>query len=169
MGTKAAFAGILAAALLCLAGAPALAQEDIDRHARCGNCGMNRKAYGYSRMLIRYQDGSETGVCSLHCAAVETGANPGKAVKSLRVADRDTRELIDAETATWVMGGRKRGVMTQHPKWAFSSKAAAVAFIRANGGEIVPWSGALDAAREELAPKPRQGSAGPMAETVPGG
>jgi hypothetical protein len=111
---------------------------------------MDRKGYGYSRMLILYQDGSESGVCSLHCVAVETAANPGKAVKSLRAADRESRELIAAETAIWVMGGRKRGVMTAVPKWAFGSTAAAEAFVREHGGEIVPWAVALDAARKEL-------------------
>jgi len=147
--TNAALAGILAAALLFLAGAPAPAQDDIDRHSSCGHCGMSRKAYGYSRMLIRYQDGSEAGVCSLHCAAVELAASGGRTVKSILVADRGTRELIDAGTAIWVMGGRKRGVMTQHPKWAFASRGAAEAFVREHGGEIVPWADALRAAREE--------------------
>lgn len=149
MGTNAVAKWIPAAVLFFLACATAIAQDDIDRHRSCTYCGMDRKGYGYSRMLVVYQDGSETGVCSLHCAVVETGANPGKAVKSLRVADRDTRELVDAETAAWVMGGRKRGVMTPVPKWAFATKAGAEAFVREYGGEIVPWPAALDAARKE--------------------
>jgi nitrous oxide reductase accessory protein NosL len=48
------------------------------------------------------------------------------------------------------MGGKKRGVMTQLPKWAFQTKADAEAFIKTNGGKIVPWAEALAAAREEL-------------------
>jgi len=146
---------VLAAALLLLAGTVVLAQEDIERHRECTYCGMDRKGYGFSRMLVLYQDGTETGVCSIHCAVIDIGANPGKTVKSYRVADRDTRELIDAETATWVVGGRKRGVMTPRGKWAFATKAAAEAFVREHGGEIVAWSAVLSAAREEPAAKPR--------------
>jgi nitrous oxide reductase accessory protein NosL len=154
-GPKKIFAGLLAAFLLCLCGTPAPAQEDIDRHGECGNCGMSRKAYGYSRMLLRYRDGSESGVCSVHCAAVKLAASGERSPKSILVADRDTRELTDAETATWVMGGRKRGVMTRRPKWAFASRAAAEAFVREHGGEIVSWPEALAAAREESGTKPR--------------
>lgn len=131
--------------------AAVFAQDDIDAHRSCGFCGMDRKAYGYSRMLIEYEDGTAVGVCSLHCAVVELDANKGRKVKALLVADRDSRTLIDAEQAVWVMGGKKPGVMTQRPKWAFGSPAAARAFIEAYGGKVVPWSEALAAAREELA------------------
>ncbi len=47
-----------------------LAQDDIDAHRSCASCGMDRKAYGYSRMLIQYEDGAMVGTCSLHCAVV---------------------------------------------------------------------------------------------------
>ena len=140
--------------LLLMAGAAAYAQEDISEHRNCAHCGMDRKAYGYSRMLIVYEDGQKVGVCSLHCAVVELNAS-GRKVKSLQVADRDTRSLIDAETAVWVIGGKKRGVMTQRPKWAFSTKTAAQAFIDSNGGTIVSWADVLAAAREDANLTPR--------------
>ena len=142
---------ILVVVLFCMAGRGALAQSDIEDHRSCAYCGMDRKAYGYSRMLIQYEDGSVTGVCSLHCAVIELDANQGRTVKALLVADRDTRTLIDAEQAIWVMGGKKRGVMTQLPKWAFQTMAAAEAFIKTNGGKIVSWKEALSTARKELA------------------
>src|SRR5512139_3572516 len=104
---------ILAAVLFCMARTIVFAQDDIKDHRSCVNCGMDRKAYGYSRMLIQYEDGTAVGVCSLHCAVVELDANPGRKVKTLLVADRDSRTLINAEQANWVMGGEKRGVMTQ--------------------------------------------------------
>lgn len=140
--------------LFLTAGAAAYAQEDISEHRNCAHCGMDRKAYGYSRMLIVYEDGSKVGLCSLHCAVVELETG-GRRVKSLLVADRETRDLTDAETAVWVMGGKKRGVMTQRPKWAFSTKAAAQAFIDANGGTIVSWTEVLAAAREDANLTPR--------------
>ncbi len=70
--------------MMFISGNPVLAggtQNDIDDHRSCGNCGMDRKAYGFSRMLVQYEDGTVVGTCSLHCAVVELDANPGKTVK----------------------------------------------------------------------------------------
>ena len=141
--------------LFSVASATVLAQSDIDNHRDCGYCGMDRKAYGFSRMLVQYEDGTVVGTCSLHCAVIELDAHPGRPVKSLLVADRDSRTLLAAEKAVWVMGGKKRGVMTERPKWAFHSKEDADVFIRVNGGTIVTWAEALAAAREDAVPKPR--------------
>jgi hypothetical protein len=116
---------------------------------------MDRKAYGFSRMLVQYEDGTVAGTCSLYCAVIELDANPEKTVKALLVADRDSRTLLDAEKAVWVMGGKKRGVMTEQPKWAFQSEEGAEVFIRANGGKIVTWAEALAAAREEATRRSR--------------
>jgi hypothetical protein len=112
---------------------------------------MDRKAYGFSRMIVRYDDGTEAGVCSLRCGVVELDSSQGRKTKAILVADRDSRMLIDAEQAVWVMGGAKRGVMTSRPKWAFSTRAAAEAFLKEYGGAIVTWNEALAAAREDLA------------------
>ncbi len=136
---------VVFAGITTQAGGP---ENDIDRHRSCANCGMDRKAYGFSRMLVQYEDGTVVGTCSLHCAVIELDANPGKTVKALLVADRETRTLLNAEKAIWVMGGKKRGVMTEQPKWAFQSKEGAEAFIKANGGMIVTWAEAFAAARE---------------------
>ena len=144
---------VLTMVLFGMANMNVLAQDDIDTHRSCANCGMDRKAYGYSRMLIQFEDGDMVGTCSLHCTVVKLDANSGRTVKSLLVADRDSRTLIDAERAIWVMGGGKRGVMSQLPTWAFQSKAGAEAFMKANGGKMVTWAEALDAAREELVQK----------------
>ncbi len=146
---------ILTVSLLSIDGTDAFAQKDVEDHRSCSYCGMDRKAYGFSRMLIQYNDGTMAGVCSLHCAVAEIDAHQDHAVKTLLVADRDSRVLIDAEKAIWVMGGKKHGVMTQLPKWAFQSKADAKAFIKTNGGEIVSLSEAVSAARRERIQEPR--------------
>lgn len=141
---------ILLLILFCLCAAVGMAGNDIDQFRSCGYCGMDRKAYGYSRMTITYEDGSRAGVCSLHCAVTEIDGKKS-AVKSLMVADRTTHEMVEAEKAFWVMGGRKRGVMTPNPKWAFATKDAAHAFMNTNGGVLSPWDTVRDAARKETA------------------
>jgi hypothetical protein len=127
---------------------PVQAQEDIHNHPQCVECGMDRKAYGFSRMLLVYAEGQEVGVCSLHCAVEAMTRQGGPPVKTL-VADRNTHEMIPAEEATWVLGGKKRGVMTRLAKWAFKEKTAAESFIKEYGGEIVTWEEALSAARAD--------------------
>lgn len=150
---RAAVAAI--ATFLVLAGMAVFAADDIDSHRSCHFCGMDRKAYGYSRMLIRYEDGTEAGVCSLHCAVQALNEEPTRPVRNIFVADRDDRTLMSAETAFWVIGGSKRGVMTQRPKWAFRAQAGAESFVKAHGGTIIPWSSALAAAREDAVPAGR--------------
>jgi len=146
---------VMAMVFYTLVGTAALAADDIDSHRSCNFCGMDRKAYGYSRMLIQYDDGTEAGVCSLHCAVTELDANKNRTVKALLVADREDRRLVPAETAFWVIGGSKRGVMTQRPKWAFGTQAAAENFVRSYGGKIITWNEALAAAQEDAAPAVR--------------
>jgi nitrous oxide reductase accessory protein NosL len=136
----------------------ASSSDDLAAHRECGHCGMDRKAYGFSRMLVVYENGTESGVCSLHCAITDQLEHPGLKVKSLLVADRDTRALVPAETAVWVLGGSKRGVMTARAKWAFAERARAEKFVAANGGEIVTWERALEAAREDAKPQAKRKS-----------
>ncbi len=142
---------VVIALLLSFTGTKAFAQDDIDAHRSCAFCGMDRKAFGYSRMLVRYDDGSEVGVCSLHCAVIELEANKARRVTALLVADRNSRTLLEAEHAFWVTGGSKRGVMTEHPSWAFSTKDAAEAFIKEYGGTLTPWTDVRAVARDEVA------------------
>ena len=130
-------------------------QMDISQHRECSECGMDRKAYGFSRMLVIFPDGKEVGVCSLHCAVRVMESNKGEPVKALLVADRNSHDLVAAEKAFWVLGGKKRGVMTMRAKWAFTIKEAAQDFVKEYGGEIVTWDEALAAAKTDAMPKGR--------------
>lgn len=143
--------------LLPLISPPARAEnlQDISVHRECTECGMDRKAYGFSRMLVIFSDGKEVGVCSLHCTILVIDSNKEKSVKSLLVADRNTHGLIAAEKAFWVLGGKKRGVMTMRAKWAFTTKEAAQDFINEYGGVMVSWEEALAAARSDAMPQGR--------------
>ena len=131
-------------------GTYALAQQDIDKHAGCKYCGMDRKMFAHSRMLLVYEDGSELGTCSLHCVAVDLALNIDKAPKTIQVADFNTKNLIDAEKAVWVIGGEKPGVMTKRAKWAFEKKADAEAFIQANKGTLADFEAAIKASYEDM-------------------
>ncbi len=97
--------------LLLTTAALVTATDKVEGPDSCKYCNMNRTRFSYSRMLITYQDGSSTGTCSLHCAAVELASNIDKMPTSIKVGDFTTQKLIDAETAHWVIGGDKMGVI----------------------------------------------------------
>ena len=131
--------------------APACAAAvEVESPKACQLCGMDRTAFAHSRMLIIYADGTTMGTCSLHCAAEELQQNPAKSVRALLVADYLTKELIDAKTATWVVGGQRPGVMTALAKWAFAEAEEAGKFMAANGGMINSFTQALNAATLEV-------------------
>lgn len=142
---------IAVAAVSCIALSLAFAaSDDITKYPSCKHCGMDREKFSHSRMLIEYEDGSSTGLCSLHCAAVELALNIDKTPKAVMVADYSTKALIDAEKASWVTGGSKPGVMTRTAKWAFEKKADADAFIKENGGQPTDFDGAAKTAYADM-------------------
>jgi copper chaperone NosL len=125
--------------------------NDVKEIPACKYCGMNRETFAHSRMLIEYDDGTIVGTCSLHCVSVDLALNLDKAPKAIRVGDYGQKVLIDAETATWIIGGSKPGVMTRNAKWAFASKADAEKFRQENGGRMAAFDEALEAAYKDLA------------------
>lgn len=133
---------------VCLA--PAYAASDIEEIPSCKYCGMDRQKFAFSRVLVTYDDGTKFGACSLHCAAVDLSINIDKFPVSIEVGDLNTKELIDAEKATWVIGGDKMGVMTKRAKWAFASAADAEKFIASHGGSLATLDEAFKAAFEDM-------------------
>lgn len=125
-------------------------QKDIKDHPSCPYCGMNRQQWAHSRMLIEYDDGTAVGFCSLRCAAVDMVNNIDKFPKKIGVGDYNTKALLDAETAVWVIGGDQAGVMTKRAKWAFKDPAAAEAFIKGHGGTKGDLNAAIEAAYDDI-------------------
>jgi nitrous oxide reductase accessory protein NosL len=141
---------ILIVSCLLFTGVAFAATETIENPKDCTQCGMDRLASARSRILLVYDDGTKIGVCSLHCAAEEIKQTNGKQLKSLMVADYTTKELIDAKTAVWVVGGSINGGMNSPAKWAFAREDDARQFVKENGGEVTTFDLALKAAKEEL-------------------
>ena len=127
-----------------------LADEDQVKHPVCLYCGMDRTKFAHSRALITYNDGTTVGTCSLHCAAIDLSLKIDKTPVSIMVADYNTKKLTDVETAHWVIGGDKMGVMTRRAKWAFAANADAQAFIAAHGGSAAEFETAVRAAFEDM-------------------
>jgi len=142
---------VLIAFCLLTGGALWALDNDVKEIPACKYCGMNRETFAHSRMLIEYDDGTIVGTCSLHCVSVDLALNLDKMPKLIQVGDYNNKGLINAETAVWVIGGKKPGVMTRNAKWAFANKADAEKFRQENGGQIATFDEALEATYKDLA------------------
>ncbi|MFZ4858258.1 MAG: nitrous oxide reductase accessory protein NosL [Desulfuromonadaceae bacterium] len=117
----------------------------VEAPADCALCGMNRTKFNYSRAIVTFEDGSRTGTCSVNCAHDAVSGNAGKKVRRIQVADYGTKQLLDAKTAVWVVGGKKSGVMSPVAKWAFAKKKAAEKYVGEFGGRITGFDDAWKA------------------------
>ena len=129
---------------------PVFAQDDIRGAPECKYCGMYRRAFNHSRMLLERAGDGPVGTCSLNCTAVDYMRNLDSLPTAIKVADYGTKKLIDAEAAYWVIGGNKQGVMTARAKWAFKRQSDARAFIKKHGGEPATFEEAIKASYEDL-------------------
>ena len=136
--------------LLIAVAAYAETMQDVQVHKNCKYCGMDREKFAYSRMLVEYSDGSSVGLCSIHCTAVELAQAFDQQPQAIMVADYNNKNLIDAEKAYWVIGGKKPGVMTKTAKWAFADRKDAEAFIKENGGKLANFDDAMQVTYEDM-------------------
>lgn len=151
MNIKTMYLAVLAATVVAFA-APALGQpkDDIQLYRSCKTCGMSREMFSYSRVLVAYSNGTVSGTCSMRCAAVDLALNMGRVPESIQAGDFNSRQLIVADKAYWVIGGKKEGTMATRGKWAFGKKEEADSFIAKNGGMIGTFHDALKASFEDL-------------------
>jgi len=128
--------------------------SDIDKYKKCPYCGMDRKQYHHSRMLVHYSDDLADGTCSLHCAAISLSLNVDREPKAIWVGDNavagDTKPLVEVDKAAFLVGSKIPGVMTANSKVAYGTEAAAQAAQAAQGGEVVKFDQALLAAYVDM-------------------
>ena len=129
--------------------------NDIEKYPSCNYCGMNRRRFHHTRMLIHYGDGSVDPLCSLRCAVTSLTLHLGKVPKAIWVGDNaaggDPMPLTDAEKATYLVGSSIRGVMTRRSKVAYGTPEAAARAMAANGGETADFDKTLLAAYSDVA------------------
>lgn len=125
-------------------------ENDIDKFPKCPYCGMDRKQFHHSRMVVQYSDDLPDGTCSLHCAALSLSLNVDREPKAIWVADNapagEPKPLVEADKATFLIGSKLPGVMTKTSKVAYGSEEAAKAAQAAQGGELGNFDKALLAA-----------------------
>ena len=134
---------------------PKPTENDIAKFPKCPFCGMDRKEFQHTRMLVHYSDDLADGVCSLHCAAISLAVNVDRGPKAIYVADKaasaDPLPLIPVDSAHFLVGSDMKGVMTKRSKVAFGSAEAAKAAQAKHGGEVQGFDKALLAAYTDMA------------------
>lgn len=138
-------------------GKAALAEAPGDELAKCPKCpycGMDRKQFHHSRMVIQYSDGFMEGTCSLHCAAISLSLHVDRDPIAIWVGDNagtgEPLPLTDVDRATFLVGSRLPGVMTASSKVAYGTPGAAKAAQAAQGGELMGFDQALLAAYTDM-------------------
>ena len=121
--------------------------NDIEKYTNCPYCGMDRKKFHHSRMLIQYSDDLADGTCSLHCSAISLSLNVDRDPKALWVGDNaaagELKPLVEVDKATFLIGSKIPGVMTANSKVAYGTEEAAKAAQAVQGGELVKFDQAL--------------------------
>jgi nitrous oxide reductase accessory protein NosL len=128
--------------------------NDIEKYPKCPYCGMDRKQYHHSRMLVQYSDDLADGTCSIHCAAISLSLNVDREPKALWVGDNaaagEVKPLVDVDKATFLVGSKIPGVMTHNSKVAYATEAAAKEARAAQGGELANFEKTLLAAYVDM-------------------
>lgn len=134
---------------------PKAVENDIEKYPKCPYCGMDRKQYHHSRMLVHYSDDLADGTCSLHCAAISLSLNVDREPKAIYVADNasaaEIKPLVEVGKATFLIGSQIKGVMTKRSKVAFGNEETAKTAQAANGGELGDFDKTLTAAYLDMA------------------
>ncbi|MFN3398439.1 MAG: nitrous oxide reductase accessory protein NosL [Sulfurimicrobium sp.] len=130
-------------------------ENDIEKFPNCPYCGMDRKQFHHSRMLIQYSDDLPDGTCSIHCAAISLSLNVDRDPKAIYVGDNASsagiKPLVEVDKATFLIGSSIKGVMSKTSKVAYGTAEAAKAAQAVNGGEIGDFDKALLAAYTGMA------------------
>ncbi len=129
--------------------------NDIEKYPKCPYCGMDRKQFHHSRMLVQYSDDLADGTCSLHCAAISLSLNVDREPKMMWVGDNavagDVKPLVEVDKAAFLVGSKIPGVMTANSKVAYGTEDAAKAAQGTQGGELVKFDQALLIAYTDMA------------------
>jgi nitrous oxide reductase accessory protein NosL len=118
--------------------------EEEHKRESCRVCGMYIDQYQKSAAELVLKDGTMEHTCGVACMLREVEDAGGiSAFKSVKVHDWVSGKLVDAETATYVMGSNIIPDMV--PNYiAFANRDEAEAFAAKEGGDVIDFNIAYD-------------------------
>ena len=137
------------------AGDPEPLVNELEKYPRCVICNMDRRKFHYARHLLHYGDGTAQGACSVHCAAECMLRERRRGFRTIYAPDfasaAEPKALVEAASATYLIGSDLPGVMTPVSKVAFASREVALQAKQTYGGEIGSFATAIAASFDETA------------------
>ena len=114
--------------------------EETQKRESCRVCGMYIDQYKSTAAELVYKDGHKESTCGVACMLREVEDAGGlDAFESVKVHDWISGELVDAETATYVMGSKVIPDMV--PNYiAFANREEAEAFTAKEGGDLIDFN-----------------------------
>lgn len=129
--------------------------DELKKYPKCPYCGMDRTKWHHSRHLVQYDDDLVDGTCSIHCLAISLTLNIDRGPKAIYAADfaaeGEIKPLVNADSATYLIGSKLRGTMTANSKMAFSTRAAAEMVQQTERGTLAGFDDALRLAYVDMA------------------
>lgn len=129
--------------------------DELVKHPRCVICNMNRQQFHFSRHLLHYGDGHVQGTCSINCASEAMLRERKRGFSAVYAADysqtSDPKPLIEASTATYLIGSSLKAVMSPVSKYAFATQTSAEIEMAKSGGQLATFQQSLAAALEDYA------------------
>ncbi|MEI6542006.1 MAG: nitrous oxide reductase accessory protein NosL [Methylococcales bacterium] len=118
----------------------ALSAEEVHKRESCRVCGMYIDQYQKSAAELVLKDGTIEHTCGVACMLREVEDAGGmSAFKSVKVHDWVSGNLVDAQTATYVLGSKVIPDMV--PNYiAFAKHDEAEAFVAKQGGEVIDFT-----------------------------
>ena len=120
-----------------------------EKQKYCPLCSMNLKMFWKTTHWLTFSDGTKTGYCSIHCAAIIYKKRASE-IDHWEVVDYDTDKLFDARAAYFLIGSDLPGTMTPVSKLAFNMRHVAEKYQKEHGGKIGNFNEALERALEGL-------------------
>lgn len=120
------------------------AHKQNEERPSCRVCGMYIDRYEKSAAELVFKDGKKEFTCGVACMLREVEDAGGySAFKSVKVHDWVSGKLVDAQTATYVLGSNVIPDMV--PNYiAFAKREEAEAFAAKEGGEVIDFNIAYD-------------------------
>jgi len=134
---------------------PPSIEEELQAYPHCILCHMDRRKFHHARHLLVFGDDQMAGTCSVHCAAESMLQERHRGFKHVFAPDYGTagnpKPLIEAGSASYLIGSDLPGVMTPVSKVAFARREDALLAQRTYGGRLEDFSGAVRASLDEMA------------------
>ena len=104
----------------------------------CPICNMKIKKFYKTSHAVVYKDKKKEHFCSMHC--LKENMKKHKDIKKIYAVDANSNKLINAKTATYVVGSDVPSTMGNKSRVAFSSKEEAKKFQKRHGGKVATFS-----------------------------